>query len=70
MFRIAAALTILGLTLHTRVTSTRARLTRHGNDAGVTSLEIAAIAVGLFLLAGVVVVIFGQAVQSATENIR
>lgn len=58
--------------LTTARTALRARLTaarEPGSDAGLSTLEVTVIAVGLFLVAGVLVAVISSAVQSRLANL-
>jgi hypothetical protein len=66
-FKLAAALVILATTARTRL---QERSQTHDSDAGISTLEIVVIGLGLFLIAGVAVGVFTTAVNSRLTNIK
>ena len=68
---VALHLTLLNLPERTRTgRATRRRQLLAERDAGLSTLEITVIALGLFLLAGVVVAVLTGATQSRLDQIQ
>lgn len=69
-----AALHLALLTLHDRTCSgladRRRQLLEHDREAGLSTLEITIIALGLFLIAGIAVVVLTGATQSRLDQIQ
>lgn len=69
---VALHIAVLTLTDRTRthLSTRRRQMTAPGSDAGLSTLEITIIALGLFLIAGIAVAVLTSATQTRLNKIK
>jgi hypothetical protein len=65
--KLATALLVLAATVRTRV---QKQVAERGSDAGISTLEIVVIGLGLFLVAGLAVAAFTGAINTRLSQIK